>query len=340
MSAADAPATHRDRQRLVLRLAELGIPTTDTDRQRHVCAVWTKGRARKRSELTQRDARSLYARLQTMTADELAAVEAMPVPHTSPAAEEATAALAAAAQDGIELDARTAACLASWDDAADAEGTGPLSDVPHEEEPAPELPAGVITCGGEPSAADVAAVAAFAAELAERGPAPDREELAAAAPGRELRVAGWVGIPGRFVPLPGEPAATVEEPGPADTGDALRPGPRDGDDRATVADHGPAVPAPVAVEPVPEDVEAAALAAVERFRARQAAGIIPEPPNPAARPPRAVVPYGAPGRYCLARCYCGGCPQYAEQKAEAERLYAIEVRRATADPDDMPRRRR
>ncbi len=28
----------------------------------------------------------------------------------------------------------------------------------------------------------------------------------------------------------------------------------------------------------------------------------------------------APGRYCLRRCYCGGCPQYAEQVAANEAL--------------------
>lgn len=26
-----------------------------------------------------------------------------------------------------------------------------------------------------------------------------------------------------------------------------------------------------------------------------------------------------PGGYCLTRCYCGECPQYARQHAEAER---------------------
>ncbi len=28
----------------------------------------------------------------------------------------------------------------------------------------------------------------------------------------------------------------------------------------------------------------------------------------------------APGRYCLRRCYCGNCPQYAEQVAANEAL--------------------
>ena len=34
------------------------------------------------------------------------------------------------------------------------------------------------------------------------------------------------------------------------------------------------------------------------------------------------------GRYCMARCYCGSCPQYAEQAAAAEAIYRQEVSRA------------
>lgn len=144
-----------------------------------------------------------------------------------------------------------------------------------------------------------------------------------------------------------ELAAVVARPAPEPEPElppgaiACGPGPLTEHDAATVRafaaalDEGPAAvrafalteptAEPPAVEPPPVDVEAAAEDAVRRFRERQAAGVLPEPPDPSARPPRVVVPYTAPGRYCLTRCYCGTCPQYAEQREAAERAYRQEL---------------
>lgn len=260
MTAADAPASHKARQRLVLRLQELGAP--DAEQQRHVCAVWTGGRARRRTELTERDAGTLYARLREMNRDDLAAVLARPAPGIEPDPEpEPVDVVTARAIDA-------AACLASWDEPAPT--------------PEPvELPAGAIACGGGPTAEDVAAVRAFAGELAERGAAPTPEELA---------------------------AVQVEETAPC-----VATWCEDDGCTATHPDPEPEAPArpPVVLEPVPEDVEEAAAAAVARFRERQAAGIIPAAPDLASLPPRIPIELGPPpGRYCLATCYCGGCEHW------------------------------
>lgn len=175
MSIADEQSTHRTRQLIVLRLQELGAP--DTEQQRHVCAVWTQGRARRRSELTERDAGSLYARLREMDAADLADVLARPAP---------------------------------------------VADQP--------------------------------AEVAESEP--------------------W-GPPGIPWTLPPEPD-------------------------------------PVPVEPPPVDVEAAAAAAVARFRERQAAGIVPEPPTLGSIPPRVPIELAPrPDRYCPPSiCWCGTCAHW------------------------------
>jgi hypothetical protein len=93
-------------------------------------------------------------------------------------------------------------------------------------------------------------------------------------------------------------------------------------------------PAPVHVvtyEPparTPQEVEKRAAAAVARFLERKERGETPTPPDLSTIPPREVVPYGNPGRYCQARCYCGTCPQYAEQAAAAEQAHRVEVNKA------------
>lgn len=43
-----------------------------------------------------------------------------------------------------------------------------------------------------------------------------------------------------------------------------------------------------------------------------------------------------PGGYCLARCYCGTCPQYAAQRRAVEALRAQEVAYAS---EAHPKRR-
>jgi hypothetical protein len=298
MTTADAPSSHKARQRLVLRLAELGVPTADVDRQRHVVAVWTRGRAQRRSELTEAEAGSLYARLREMGPDDLAGVLAMtkPEPVTSPAVEAATAALAETIQAAIDLDAQT-------------------------------LPAGAIACGSDQlTEHDAAQVRAFAEFLEQAGPAPSpTPPHGGTCPCDPCNP----DPPEEDAEPDAEPAAaaTVEDgPAPADSGPGQRPGTRDGDDPGEVADHRPAGPAPVIEPPArtPEEVEAAALAAVERFHAR--AGAIPEAPDPTARPPRVpqlVEP--AADRYCMVRCYCGTCPDYPAQHEAAERTYRQEL---------------
>lgn len=47
--------------------------------------------------------------------------------------------------------------------------------------------------------------------------------------------------------------------------------------------------------------------------------------------PDAVKPSLAPGRYCLARCYCGECPQYvpmSERATNTPETYTVTDRRA------------
>jgi hypothetical protein len=50
-----------------------------------------------------------------------------------------------------------------------------------------------------------------------------------------------------------------------------------------------------------------------------------------------------PGGYCLARCYCGGCPQYAQQQEQIELLrrteYERRVRREGERAAQLERRR-
>lgn len=45
-----------------------------------------------------------------------------------------------------------------------------------------------------------------------------------------------------------------------------------------------------------------------------------------------------PGGYCLARCLCGTCPQYAEQTAAVERLRAAEYERRLRDEGERAAR--
>jgi len=319
VSVADAPASPKARQRLVLRLQELGVP--EDERQRHVCAVWTRGRARSRRELTEAEAGSLYARLREMNREQLAAVLATPAP---PVLE----------VDGcpVESGERSSCpyppgrCCMTTPAPAPAnlpgrlrlDGIDPgcpqpdyrwsLADEAAAPEPDLSVPAGTITCGGPLTAHDAAELRAFGAFLEQAGPPP----TAATKP----------------EPDPADPSTWTDEDWVAD---AEGTGP--------LADVPHEVEEPPAIEPpcrTPEEVEAAALAAVERFRARQAAGIVPEPPTLGSIPPRTPLHLPpAPDRYCLARCYCGGCPQYAEQRAAAERAYRQEL---TAARNRDPRR--
>lgn len=171
---------------------------------------------------------------------------------------------------------------------------------------AAELPPGVIVCGGDQTPGDIEQVRAFAEFLSTAGPAPSVEELAAV---REPApcLATWCEDDACTAEHPErEPVAVCPEEGAATC--RAKPG------ECCMETPAPAIepePVPVAVEPPPEDVEAAAVAAVEQFRARQAAGITPEPPNLLSIPPRVPLQLGpAPGRYCLATCYCGGCSHW------------------------------
>ena len=185
-------------------------------------------------------------------------------------------------------------------DPADAEG------LPDAEEPV-EPPAPVCT-RGEPSAHDRAVIAEFGRQLEAR---------------QADRIAG-----AQLPPVDSTlPTVALEQAGPADPGEAGRRTHRPGGDGcetpAPVADHGPAAPPPV-------DVEAAAAAAVERFRAR--AGVIPDPPAREEIPPRQVMPFTSTGRYCLAVCYCGGCPHHRPipgvDSREYRELVEVQLRKA------------
>lgn len=134
--APEAPASRNARTSVVLSLQQAGI--TDEDKQRHVCGVWARRPIGSRTELTEREARSLAARVKTMSPAELAAVLARPVP------------------DPPELDGALRAEIA---------------DV------AAELPPGVIVCGGDPTPEDAAQVRAFAEFLDTAGVPPTVEEL-------------------------------------------------------------------------------------------------------------------------------------------------------------------
>lgn len=46
-----------------------------------------------------------------------------------------------------------------------------------------------------------------------------------------------------------------------------------------------------------------------------------------------------PGGYCLLRCYCGTCPQYAEQTAQTERQRATEYERRLREEGERAARR-
>lgn len=205
-----APLAEKNtRTALVMALQRLNVYSDDE--QRHVVARWTKGRARRRTELAEDEARALIAMLRTLTEAEVQAVLAAPLP------------------------------------------------PPPAVEPSPEELADVL------------------APLTEPQPSPAEPPACLAA---------WC----EDDACPGE---HPEQPAPA------------------VAQVDVVPPAPVRVEPVPVDLEAAKEAAVARFRERQAAGIVLEPPALADIPPRVPVILGpAPGGYCLAICYCGECPQY------------------------------
>lgn len=74
-----APLAEKNtRTALVLALQRLNIYSDDE--QRHVVARWTKGRARRRTELTEDEARSLIGMLRTMTEEEVQRVLAAPLP--------------------------------------------------------------------------------------------------------------------------------------------------------------------------------------------------------------------------------------------------------------------
>lgn len=78
MTAPTDPASPKARAALVLSLQAAGC--ADAVEQRRVCAVWVGRPIASRTELTEREARSLAARLRTMTREELAAVLARPAP--------------------------------------------------------------------------------------------------------------------------------------------------------------------------------------------------------------------------------------------------------------------
>lgn len=88
------------------------------------------------------------------------------------------------------------------------------------------------------------------------------------------------------------------------------------------------LPDPVQHATTPEEVEAAALVAVHRFHAR--AGVVPDPPDRAAIPPRVPVVLGpAPGSYCMpppGTCYCRRCPHWTP-------LPPVNYAKAAADLD-------
>lgn len=198
MTRPDDPSSHRTRQRIVLRLAELGIPTTDAEAQRHVCAVWTKGAARRRSEMTEREAGALAARLDEMTREQLAEVLARPVPEwVEPLPHEVCPEYGAAT-----CRARPGRCC--------MEAPGKVGPPP-----TPELPAGAIVCGPGPvSEHDAEQVRAFAAAL-DSGPAA----VAAFALGKPEPEPG----PEPVEEPTAEPVAVVEEP-PAPVRRASAPG--------------------------------------------------------------------------------------------------------------------
>lgn len=310
-----APAGQGTRAALVLTLRDAGVP--DDEGQRHVCRVWVRRWLTSRRDMTEGEARSLIGRLRRRDGGEAATrALAMEAP-TPPELDGTTRAELAAAGEGTP-DVMAAAVAAA---ARLAPGDRP-APAPASEVAAVELPAGAITCGPGPiTEEDAATVRAFAAELAERGPAPSVEKLDAV---REDQADEPEPEPApRFV----APCIRCDHEATGDTAAELA---------AAMDAHATAH----AVEPAartPEEIEAAAVAAVERFQARQAAGEVIEPPNPSVRPPRVVVPHTAAARYCLARCYCRTCPQYAEQAAAAARVYAqelaaarnIDTRRAT-----------
>lgn len=285
--APEAPASQKARSSLVISLEKAGI--ADADKQRHICAVWAGRPIGSRTELTEREARSLAARVKQLSRDELAAVLARPAP---------------------------------------------------EPEPTPELPAGAIVCGPGPlTEHDAAQVRAFAEFLDKAGPPPSAEEIAAAVAvcPEDGAATCRASVAECCMTSPAPVVDQVEPPAcPAEWCE---------DDACTAAhpeqpQHAEPEPAP-SVEPVPEDVEEAAEAAVRRFRERIAAGIVWTAPDLSKIPPRVPLQLGpAPGRYCLARCYCGGCEGHAEQVAEAERAHARELRRALFGIDQNAARRR
>lgn len=299
VTAPEAPASKNARTSVVLSLQTAGI--TDEEQQRHICAVWARRPIGSRTELTEREARSLAARVKTMSRDELAAVLGRPAP-----------------------------------------------------EPAPELPPGMIACRpGTLTEHDAAQVRRFAEFLDQAGPPPTREELAAVREPAGLPPIGAFRLtPDGAVPVDvadlvakkPEPFAVCPEDGAATC--RAEPGeccmetpaasPEESADVVELVDQvepEPPAPVPVPREPPPEDVEAAAEEAVRRYRERIAAGIVWTAPDLSGIPRRIPLQLGpAPGRYCLARCYCGTCPQYAEQRAEADRQHAREVRKALASP--------
>lgn len=137
-TAPEAPASVKARSSLVISLQKAGV--TDEDKQRHVCAVWARRPIGSRTELTEREARSLAARVKEMSREELAAVLARPAP------------------EPVELDG-----------AARTE----LTDVA-----TAELPPGAIACRpGTLTEHDAAMVREFAEFLTTAGPAPTVEEL-------------------------------------------------------------------------------------------------------------------------------------------------------------------
>lgn len=89
----------------------------------------------------------------------------------------------------------------------------------------------------------------------------------------------------------------------------------------------------------PEQIEAAADAAVARFRAR--GGMIPDPPARSEIPPRVpVVLPPAVGRSCPpATCYCGDCPQYKPLPPYDASYVAgsLDWQRKTGRPAERPR---
>jgi hypothetical protein len=233
-------ASKNMRTALVLQLQALDVYSDDE--QRHVVARWTKGRARRRTELTEEECRALTKMLRTLTKAEVQQVLNAPIPPVDPATE--------------------------------------------------QLPADVIVCGasGPLDGEQRAAIADLVDDV--RTEADMRPEPAAVCP--EGGAATCRAEPGEC--CMGTPAATVPESGAADTDRGGRPaGPAD-----AVADHRPAPPTPdeppVPQRPplTPEELQAAAEAAVVRFRERVAAGIVLERPAMPPMPPRRRVVLSVP----------------------------------------------